>query len=1494
VQVSSGSTIIRNSTFYSNTATNRGGALYNSRTLLVNNSTLSENSANDGAGLYNHSNTTTLQNTIIANSTSGGDCFLNGGAVNVTTNNLIEDGSCSATLTGDPELGPLTDYGGDTLTMAFALTSPALNAGDNATCESTDQRGVDRPIDLVCDIGAHEGVLCPTSLPVIPADDTIMLITAVNLTQLYCPGFDTITMTANSTYTFTTYTDDTDGFNALTSIVAPLTIEGNGSTLVRSSVDEFRFFHVANTGSLVLNDLTMENGDIDDLPIGDRSGGAVAVFGGDLTVSNSSLISNTASGGAAIYGIGISTSITVAHTLVANNVSNNTRGGAFRIDDSGTATIYNSTFDSNTTDGLGGAMYTNGTVIVANSTFNNNSSTHNSSAAGGINTQGAFTSRNNIFANSSGGGDCNRQGGTFTAQGNNLDTDGTCLTAAGGNFITADPLLGPLQNNGGDTETLAVDASSPALNTGDNDYAPADLVDIDNDGDTTELSPYDQRGASFGRIKGAIDLGAYEFDGGCAISVFTVADGDEAALINAIHCANDEVHRPGVDTITLATNGAYTFDGLSTPLVNNKGSNALPAITSEIIIEGNGSIIERDSATTEDFRLLYINSTGDLTLNAVTVRNGLSYDPSSFHDGGAIHNASGKLTINDSTFANNGISSAGCCNGGGGAIWNIGNTAELSISNSSFISNTASWDGGAIYNSGIVTITNSTLSGNSANSSDGGALYNSNGVVTLENVTLVNNTADNNGGGIQASGTITIRNSIIANNAGTDCNGGANFIGEGNNLDSDGTCETRAGSNFNTASPLLEALADNGGQTLTHQPLSGSPVVNAGDNTTCTSNDQRGIARPQGAACDIGAVEVTRPNLLFSKLVMPTAVYYGQSTITYTLILTNDGGSDDGAVVLTDTLPTEVTFDSWIEQPTGATEVNDEITWSGSLSATESITFTFSAILDITSGNAVTNTAAFSGTIQTGTASASVQTSCYPSYIVTNNNDSGAGSLRYALSVICDGGTITFAGSYNIYLDSGLYVGNALTIDGSGFDVTISGDSGNNGSRDVRVFSIGGDAVTLTHLHIVSGTSALGGGLANFGQLTVNDCTFFDNVADGGDYYSVGGGIFNRGQLTVNNSSIINNMAFDWGGGIHNMGLMTITHSLIADNSGGGIYNSPEMIDDNGNSSGADGLVTNSTIANNLGMGVYVQDTLTIHSSTIYSNTDVGLFAEDADSMTLSNSIIGHNVGGDCGGPLTVNSYNLIEDDSCNPALSGDPLLDALGDYGGDTLTLALLAGSPAIDAGGSTDCPAADQRGEGRNDWVCDIGAYELMFSDGDTVSKTVSTEDTVTFGPTLARVYVDDDGGCLTGITVQRVNNNHANATEGIRTGRYWAITPVVSCGNTFTVTLTLPMTATTSTKDKLCRWDTDTTQWDCGILANNSHASSGPNAMPNIVIRQNVTQFSDWAVGNDVGPTAVSLQFLNATPDTNRDVIGLVLLMMLTAVFILSHKRQRGKGM
>ena len=106
-----------------------------------------------------------LTNTIVANSISGGDCY---GSITDGGHNLDSDGTCGldpakgSLPNTDPMLGPLQDNGGPTWTHALQPGSPAIDAGDNSQCPSTDQRGFYRHIDgdgdgtAICDMGAYE------------------------------------------------------------------------------------------------------------------------------------------------------------------------------------------------------------------------------------------------------------------------------------------------------------------------------------------------------------------------------------------------------------------------------------------------------------------------------------------------------------------------------------------------------------------------------------------------------------------------------------------------------------------------------------------------------------------------------------------------------------------------------------------------------------------------------------------------------------------------------------------------------------------------------------------------------------------------------------------------------------------------------------------------------------------------------------------------------------------------------------------------------------------------------------------------------------------------------------------------------------------------------------------------------------------------------------------------------------------------------------------
>ena len=168
---------IENSTFTGNGAQQ---ALYvGGGTVIVNNCTF----AGNVRGVAVVSGSMTISNTIIADSDPATNCsgtFTSGG------HNLSSDNSCAANLTGpgdlnntDPVLGALADNGGPTRTHALLTGSPAIDAGDNVGCSSTDQRGFVRPKDgdrdcnALCDIGAYEFALpagegCQKSIPSIP------------------------------------------------------------------------------------------------------------------------------------------------------------------------------------------------------------------------------------------------------------------------------------------------------------------------------------------------------------------------------------------------------------------------------------------------------------------------------------------------------------------------------------------------------------------------------------------------------------------------------------------------------------------------------------------------------------------------------------------------------------------------------------------------------------------------------------------------------------------------------------------------------------------------------------------------------------------------------------------------------------------------------------------------------------------------------------------------------------------------------------------------------------------------------------------------------------------------------------------------------------------------------------------------------------------------------------------------------------------------------
>lgn len=189
------------------------------------------------------------------------------------------------------------------------------------------------------------------------------------------------------------------------------------------------------------------------------------------------------------------------------------------------------------------------------------------------------------------------------------------------------------------------------------------------------------------------------------------------------------------------------------------------------------------------------------------------------------------------------------------------------------------------------------------------------------------------------------------------------------------------------------------------------------------------------------------------------------------------------------------------------------------------------------------------------------------------------------------------------------------------------------------------------------------------------------------------------------------------GGAVRNSGLLEITGSTFTENvaggGGGAIHTDHDDFD-------AILTISNSTLSGNTstrGGAISGEDqgVLTLTNTTISGNSAVhggGIAVSDDISLHLINTIVaGSPQGGDCldeDGNLVTNTANLIEDGTCSPAVTGDPMLGLLQDNGGPTQTMALLSGSPAIDQGNDGLCEPLDQRGFLRIP-PCDIGAFEV-----------------------------------------------------------------------------------------------------------------------------------------------------------------------------------------
>ena len=358
----------------------------------------------------------------------------------------------------------------------------------------------------------------------------------------------------------------------------------------------------------------------------------------------------------------------------------------------------------------------------------------------------------------------------------------------------------------------------------------------------------------------------------CDVTVTNTADAGAGSLRRAL----SSVCVGGTVTFSpTLTNQTITL--LSGPLTLGKNvtidASAAPGLT----ISGNNAdrVFIVNAGTTATIRQLIVTkgrasqlaggilNNGSLTLDHVAVtQNVMTTTAGDFwQGGGGIYNGDGAtLNLIDSSVTDNHAAWSG------GGVYSFFHTTTT-IVRSTISGNVSNDVGGAIRSLGNMDITNSTLSGNSSTGWHGGAIFQTDGNITITNSTIADNIGPDWAPSALFIGqfggsfvpTLTLTNTLITGNHWYACEKFAsgstgNVVSGGYNLVQDDSCNPSASDLIN-GNALIGPLADNGGPTFTRALSPGSPAIDAANDASCPATDQRGVARPQGAHCDIGAYE---------------------------------------------------------------------------------------------------------------------------------------------------------------------------------------------------------------------------------------------------------------------------------------------------------------------------------------------------------------------------------------------------------------------------------------------------------------------------------------------------------------------------------------------------------------------------------------------------------------------------------------------------------------
>ncbi|WP_231612458.1 beta strand repeat-containing protein [Novipirellula galeiformis] len=631
------------------------------------------------------------------------------------------------------------------------------------------------------------------------------------------------------------------------------------------------------------------------------SGGGIINVGGTVSVTNSEISGNTANRA----GGGIET--TSGSTVTLNGVTLDTNsagvdigagatpapgnGGGLHVSGDGTVNVTGGTVSGNRAALEGGGLWNDsGTMTIDGTTISGNTASGDAADDGGggifnnggtLIINGGAVSMNVADGSSGSGGGILNLGGSTTVT--NSEISGNTANRAGGGIETTSGSTVTLDGVTLDTNSAGVDigvGATPAPGNGGG-------LHVSGDGTVTVTG-----GTVSGNVAAQEGGGLWNDSGLMTIS-------GTSLLGNTANAGNNTNNDQGGGGIfnnggTLAISGATIRGNISVVNAGNGGG----------VMTVGGTVTINNTALSENVAAraggAIENNAGEVTLTNVILGGELNAGNTAGINGGAVHlSGQAMLSVLESTVASNTAANEG------GGLWNSA-AGTIHVVRSTLSGNTAQ-DGGGIFNDGTtgdITIANSTIAANSATNL-GGGIASEGGKLTLTSVTLAGNTAAAGGGIATQGGDFTATNTLVANNnAATGADALGTINSGGNNLFGDSSGVTLLGTSSSDIIDVdagLGMLDDNGGTTQTIALLDASPALNAGV-AAGLSIDQRGVARPQGLAIDIGAFESSLGGAVGKALLSIAATdaikKEGDSGLTpFTFTVTRSGNTDVEATV---------------------------------------------------------------------------------------------------------------------------------------------------------------------------------------------------------------------------------------------------------------------------------------------------------------------------------------------------------------------------------------------------------------------------------------------------------------------------------------------------------------------------------------------------------------------------------------------------------------------